>query len=54
MRLEEEQLRELWRIARHRGVPVSALIREAVRDPWEGELRFMDRRVSGLPVGPSR
>jgi predicted DNA-binding ribbon-helix-helix protein len=59
MRLEEEQIRELWQIAHRRGVPVSALIREAVRrflslDPWEEELSFMDRRVSGLPVGPSR
>ena len=49
MRLEEEQIRELWRIARRRDVPVSALIREAVRrflslDPWEEELRFIDRR----------
>jgi hypothetical protein len=49
MRLEEEQIRELWRIAYRRGVPVSALIRKAVRrflslDPWEEELSFMDRR----------
>jgi hypothetical protein len=45
-------------------MPVSALIREAVRrfledpqnslEPWEEELRFMDRWASGPPVGPGR
>jgi hypothetical protein len=60
--LEEDQIRTLRRLARRRGMPVSALIREAVRrfledpqnslEPWEEELRFMDRWASGPPAGP--
>ena len=62
--LEEDQIRTLRRLARRRGMPVSALIREAVRrfledpqnslEPWEEELRFMDRWASGPPAGPGR
>jgi hypothetical protein len=58
--LEEDQIRTLRRLARRRGTPVSALIREAVRrfledpqnslEPWEEELRFMDRWASGPPA----
>jgi hypothetical protein len=62
--LEEDQIRTLRRLARRRGMPVSALIREAVRrfledpqnslEPWEEELRFMDRWAPGPPEGPGR
>jgi metal-sulfur cluster biosynthetic enzyme len=38
---------------------IARLIREAVRrlpplEPWEEELRFMDRWSSSSPVGPGR
>jgi hypothetical protein len=62
--LEEDQIRTLRRLARRRGMPVSALIREAVRrfledpqnslEPWEEELRFMDRWASGPPAETGR